>query len=69
MNKPLSCHIGKHFTKKVGKLNICMYCNVEVIKYEGMTSHFLEQGTVYEYNPTPFTIERLLNLCKTKIND
>jgi hypothetical protein len=39
---PLSCHIGTHFTKKVGQKNICMYCNVEVIKAEWITLRYLD---------------------------
>lgn len=39
MNKPIGCR-SFHLTKQIGKLNICMYCGVEVIKNE-MTEVFL----------------------------
>lgn len=58
-----------HFTKKVGRKNICMYCGVEVVKVGWMSNIFLQESTVYEFSPKPFTIERFLNLCKTSPKD
>jgi hypothetical protein len=26
-NNPLSCHLGTHFTRRIGRDEVCMYCN------------------------------------------
>lgn len=53
---PIGCG-SFHFTRKVGKDNVCFYCG------EKFTS-FLESGTVYNYTPGDFTIDKFNELCK-----
>jgi len=30
-NKPLSCHLGTHFTRKEGLKDVCMYCHKQIV--------------------------------------